>query len=257
VHVLLRQALQGRPRHEQPCHTTSFICLVVASFSSSRVAHTPLPLIISLINRLHSTMWIQRSYGCFMLRQTSRTTRCPCGEHNILHKCARAPTTFHIATTHTHRPAHMSLSSSVSALAIATSSTCFSSSYRRRCCCRHRILFAFFSFTLLPLLFLVELDGHTDALRCTEGEGRQWLTVCRLVKRFLTRPPHRTHARTHARTLACLLFHLRLCRDYASSPYFRVLFRLDGGKGGFGSMLRAMGAKKSEHSTDNIESCRT
>jgi hypothetical protein len=124
------------------------------------------------------------------------------------HKCARAPTTFHIATTHSHRPAHMSLSSSVSALAIATSSTCFSSSHRRRCCCRHRILFAFFSFTLLPLPFLVELDGHTDALRCTEGVGRQWLTVCRLVKRFLTRPPHRTHAHTHA----CLLFHLCFCR---------------------------------------------
>ena len=35
-----------------------------------------------------------------------------------------------------------------------------------------------------------------------------------------------------------------------------VALRLKGGKGGFGSMLRAMGSQRSGFETDNIESCR-
>eukprot|EP00047_Mylnosiga_fluctuans_P014991 m.42599 g.42599 ORF g.42599 m.42599 type:complete len:429 (-) comp5735_c0_seq1:520-1806(-) len=39
-------------------------------------------------------------------------------------------------------------------------------------------------------------------------------------------------------------------------PPLRLLLRLDGGKGGFGSMLRALGAQRSGFETDNIDACR-
>lgn len=39
-------------------------------------------------------------------------------------------------------------------------------------------------------------------------------------------------------------------------PTITISLRLNGGKGGFGSMLRAMGGMKSGFETDNVESCR-
>ena len=44
--------------------------------------------------------------------------------------------------------------------------------------------------------------------------------------------------------------------DIAKIPAIQILLRLDGGKGGFGSMLRALGAQRSGHETDDIEACR-
>lgn len=44
--------------------------------------------------------------------------------------------------------------------------------------------------------------------------------------------------------------------DVPSYPTLHVHLRVRGGKGGFGSMLRAMGSQRSGHETDNIESCR-
>ena len=39
-------------------------------------------------------------------------------------------------------------------------------------------------------------------------------------------------------------------------PMFNLLLRLPGGKGGFGSMLRAQGGKMAAHKTTNFEACR-
>lgn len=41
-----------------------------------------------------------------------------------------------------------------------------------------------------------------------------------------------------------------------ASIHFSVLFQLSGGKGGFGSMLRAMGSQKSGFETENVDACR-
>eukprot|EP00056_Hartaetosiga_gracilis_P019205 m.13402 g.13402 ORF g.13402 m.13402 type:complete len:256 (-) comp7510_c0_seq1:23-790(-) len=110
-------------------------------------------------------------------------------------------------------------------------------------------------------MLFVGVEGHTHTLCVEEGEGEEFTPQDVLV--FLAETAKCVACNEVFSTEAANVFSVysgnRRFENNDTLPRnatLRVLPSMLGGKGGFGSLLRTLGSRKTDSETDNIEACR-